>query len=116
MNAVLLATDEQDVVEPVGVVRAEGPVSLVEVRELRRSLQALLAGGHRRLVLDLTDAGDLPEGHLVLMLLGLRHEASSQDARIVLAPPADTFERLSGSPALLGIVDVAPTVEAAATA
>ena len=116
MNAVLLATDEHDLVEPVGVVRAEGAVSLVEVRELRRSLQALLGRGHRRLVLDLTDAGEVPEGHLVLMLLGLRHEASSHDARIVLAPPANTFERLSGSPALLGIVDVAPTVEVAATA
>ncbi len=111
----MTVTEEHDVVEQIGVVRVEGPVSLVDVRELRWTLRTLLASGRRRLVLDLTDAADVPEGHLVLMLLGLRHEASRHGARIVLAPPPATFARLSGSPALLGIVDVAPSVEAAAT-
>jgi hypothetical protein len=114
--ATMTVTEEHDVVEHLGVVRVEGPVSLVDVRLLRRSLLALLAGGRRRIVLDLTAAGEVPQGHLVLMLLGLRQEAASRGARIVLAPPEATFARLSGSPALLGIVDVARSVEAAASA
>jgi len=90
------------------VIRVEGPVDVRGAVVLGRRLLAVLNGGERRLLLDLSAAQPLASGALMGTLLRIDRYAARREARLVVlsGPPTKRMLEL-GNPQ--GLVTVATT-------
>jgi hypothetical protein len=101
---------ERDAIEAIALT---APFRRSDARDVSRRVRGAADAGQHRLVLDLTEAGAVDEGPLMLMLLGLRSELERRSCRLVVAAEDGVAQRLSTSLRLDGVIGAAPSLEEA---
>jgi hypothetical protein len=99
--------------DAIAAIALTAPFRRRDARELSRRVRSGADTGQRRFVLDLTGAGAVNEGPLILMLLGLRSELERRSCRLVVAAEDGLAERLSTSLRLDEVIGAAPSLEEA---
>ncbi len=94
------------------VVKPSGKLNMVAAPQLRARFTELIAGGHTRVVVDLSDVDTIDSAVLGVMVSGLKSaRQAGGDLRIV--GPGPQVQMILGMTKLLKVLPAYPSVESA---